>query len=150
MSVNTWLAAKMLRPPAQSAPETSQTLPCLTALSVDHRGSLIKSSLVIPVFHKEQLWGLLVAHHSRSYSISQQQLKVVQMVVDQFSIAIAQNILLTQARKQAKREAIISSIGTLLHSLKDIPLQGALEKAVAAFGGCGGRLCIHNQNSDRG
>ncbi|MEM9276348.1 MAG: GAF domain-containing protein [Cyanobacteria bacterium P01_F01_bin.143] len=110
----------------------------------------VKSSLVIPIFYKEQLWGLLVAHHSRSYSVSQQQLKVMQMVVDQLSVAIAQNILLTQARKQAKREAIISSIGTLLHSLKDIPLQGALEKAVAAFEGCGGRLCILNQTLNCG
>ncbi|MGD1911058.1 MAG: GAF domain-containing protein [Rivularia sp. (in: cyanobacteria)] len=110
----------------------------------------VKSSLVTPIFHKEQLWGLLVAHHSRSYSISQQELKVVQMIVDQLSVAIAQNILLTQARKQAKREAIISSISTLLHSLKDIPLQGALEKAVAAFEGCGGRLCIQNQTFNCG
>ncbi len=105
----------------------------------------VKSSLVTPIFHHEQLWGLLVAHHSESYSVSEQQLKVVQIVVDQLSLAIAQNILLTQAREKAKREAIVSSIATLLHSIKDIPLRSALEKTVAAFEGCGGRICIRNQ-----
>ncbi|MBF2013736.1 MAG: GAF domain-containing protein [Rivularia sp. T60_A2020_040] len=105
----------------------------------------VKSSVVTPIFHQEQLWGLLVSHHSESRSICEQELKIMQMVVDQLSIAIAQNILLTQARQQARREAIISSIVTLLHSLKDIPLQPALEQAVAAFEGCGGRLCIRNQ-----
>ena len=106
----------------------------------------VKSSVVTPIFHQEQLWGLLVSHHSESRAVSEQQLKVVQMVVDQLSLAIAQNILLTQAREKAKREEIISSIVTLLHSSKDIPLQPALEKAVAAFEGCGGRLCIKNQD----
>ncbi|MGB3642210.1 MAG: GAF domain-containing protein, partial [Rivularia sp. (in: cyanobacteria)] len=33
------------------------------------------------------------------------------------------------------------------HSLQHIPLQTALEKAIAAFEGCGGRLCIRNQAS---
>ena len=107
----------------------------------------VKSSLVTPIFHEEQLWGLLVAHHSESYSVSEPQLKAVQIVVDQLSLANAQNTLLNQARSQAKREAIVSSIGTLLHSVKDIPLQAALEKTVAAFEGCGGRLCIKNQDS---
>ncbi len=107
----------------------------------------VNSSLVTPIFHQEQLWGLLVAHHSQSYSVSEQQLKVVQVVVDQLSLAIAQSILLTQARSQAKREAIVISIATLLHSIKDIPLQSALEKTVAAFEGCGGRICIRNQAS---
>ncbi|MEO1560978.1 MAG: GAF domain-containing protein, partial [Cyanobacteria bacterium J06632_19] len=107
----------------------------------------VKSSLATPIFHQEQLWGLLVAHHSESYPVSQQELKVMQIVVAQLSLAIAQNFLLTQARQQGKRESIISSIATLLHSVKDIPLQAALEKTVAAFEGCGGRLCIRNQHS---
>lgn len=112
----------------------------LTAMGVKH-------SVVIPILYQEQLWGLLVAHHSQALSVSEQQLKVMQMVVNQLSLAIAQNILLTQAREKARREAIISSIATLLHSLQDIPLQPALEKTVAAFQGCGGRLCIKNQDS---
>ena len=104
----------------------------------------VKSSVVTPIFHTEKLWGLLVAHHSQSYSVGQQQLKVLQMVVDRLSLAIAQNMLITQTREKAEREAIISSVMTLLHSLPDIPLQSALERVVVAFKGCGGRLCISN------
>ncbi|WP_414620034.1 GAF domain-containing protein [Calothrix sp. CCY 0018] len=106
----------------------------------------VKSSVVTPIFHQEQLWGLLVSHHSESRSVSEQELKVMQMLVAQLSLAITQDFLLTEARSQAKREAIINNIATLLHSLKDIPLQAALEKTVAAFEGCGGRLCIGNPN----
>ncbi|AFY52619.1 bacteriophytochrome (light-regulated signal transduction histidine kinase) [Rivularia sp. PCC 7116] len=107
----------------------------------------VKSSVAIPIFHQEQLWGLLVAHHSETYSVSEQQLTAMQMVVNQLSVAITHNTLLTQASEQAKREAIVSCIATLLHSSKDMPLQAALEKTVAAFKGCGGRLCIRNQTS---
>ena len=110
----------------------------------------VKSSVTAPIFHQEQLWGLLVAHHSETYSISKQQLTILQIVVDQLSLAITQKILLTQAREQAEREAIVNNIATLLHSLKDIPLQAALEQTVAAFQGCGGRLCIKNKASDKG
>ncbi|BAY86997.1 multi-sensor signal transduction histidine kinase [Calothrix parasitica NIES-267] len=107
----------------------------------------VNSSIVVPIFDDEQLWGLLVSHHSQSRSVSEQELEVMQMVVSQLSLAIAHNTLLTQASEKAKREAIVSNIATLLHSSKDIPLQAALEKAVAAFQGCGGRLCIRNQTS---
>ncbi len=105
----------------------------------------VKSSIVIPIFHQEQLWGLLVSHHSHKYSVSEQKLKVMQMVVAQLSVAITQNTLLTQARSQGKREVIVNNITTVLHSLPDIPLVRALEKTVAAFDGCGGRICIKNK-----
>ncbi|MBV6624742.1 MAG: GAF domain-containing protein [Rivularia sp. (in: Bacteria)] len=105
----------------------------------------VKSSVVTPIFHQQQLWGLLVSHYAQPYSVSEQQLAAMQMIVNQLSVAIAQDILLTQAREQIKRESIVSNISNLLHSSKDIPLQIALEKTVAAFQGCGGRLCLKNQ-----
>ncbi len=105
----------------------------------------VKSSIATAIFHQDQLWGLLVSHHSTPHSVSEPELKALQMVVDQLSVAITQNILLTQTRNQAKQEVIINSISTLLHSLQDIPLQAALEKTVTAFEGCGGRLCIRNK-----
>ncbi|XHR80113.1 MAG: GAF domain-containing protein [Gloeotrichia echinulata GP01] len=104
----------------------------------------VKSTLVVPILHQEQLWGLLVSHHSESYSISQYELEAVQIVVDQLSVAIAQSNLLTQARQTAAKEAIINRIASLLHSQPIIELQPALEEAVAAFSGCGGRLCLKN------
>ncbi len=105
----------------------------------------VKFSLVAPILHQDELWGLLVSHHSQSHVLSPYELEAVQMVVDQLSVAIAQSKLLTQAQKKAEREATINRIGTLLHGLPTIVLQLALEATVTAFGGSGGRLCIrHN------
>ncbi|WP_341527029.1 GAF domain-containing protein [Nostoc sp. UHCC 0302] len=104
----------------------------------------VKSSVVAPIIYQDVLWGLLVSHHSESYQISEYDLQAMQMVVDQLSVAIAQSTLLTQAREKAAREAVISRIATLLHSLPTIVLQPALEAAVTALDGIGGRLCIRN------
>ncbi|WGV28668.1 GAF domain-containing protein [Halotia branconii] len=112
----------------------------------------VKSTLVAPIFHQDQLWGLLVSHNAKTRFISESELEAVQMVVEQLSVAIAQSNLFTQARAKAEREAIINRIATLLHSLPTIVLQPALEAAVAALGGSGGRLCIRNEafNLDHG
>ncbi|MGM3306833.1 GAF domain-containing protein [Anabaena sp. WFMT] len=105
----------------------------------------VKSSVVAPIIHEDQLWGLLVSHHSQARDVAEYELEAMQMVVEQLSVAIAQSHLLTQARAKAEREAIINRIATLLHSLPTIVLQPALEATVAAFNGVGGRLCIrHN------
>ncbi|AUB34299.1 GAF domain-like [Nostoc flagelliforme CCNUN1] len=108
----------------------------------------VKSSVVAPIIYQDQLWGLLVSHNSQARLISEYELEAVQMVVEQISVAIAQSTLLTQVRKTGEREAIINRIATLLHSLPTIVLQPALEAAVAAFNGVGGRLCIRNEAFD--
>jgi GAF domain-containing protein len=108
----------------------------------------VKSSVVAPILYQDELWGLLVSHNSQARLISEYELEAIQMVVDQLSVAIAQSTLLTQVRKIAEREAIVNRIATLLHSLPTIVLQPALESAVAAFNGVGGRLCIRNEAFD--
>ncbi|MFS0514154.1 GAF domain-containing protein [Nostoc sp. UIC 10607] len=108
----------------------------------------VKSSVVAPIIYQDQLWGLLVSHNSEPHLISEYELEAVQMVVDQLSVAIAQSTLLTQVRKTAERQGIINRIATLLHALPTIVLQPALEAAVAAFNGVGGRLCIRNEAFD--
>ena len=108
----------------------------------------VKSSVIAPILYQDQLWGLLVSHNSQARLISEYELEAVQMIVDQLSVAIAQSTLLTQVRKTAEREAIINRVATLLHSLPTIVLQPALEAAVAAFNGVGGRLCIRNEAFD--
>ncbi|WP_318528535.1 GAF domain-containing protein [Plectonema radiosum] len=105
----------------------------------------VKSSLVVPILKDKKLWGLLVSHHSQPRSVGEDELEVLQIVVDQLEIAIAHSALLTQVREKAEREAIVSRIATLLHSLPTIILQPALEAAIVAFGGSGGRLCIRNE-----
>jgi diguanylate cyclase (GGDEF)-like protein len=103
------------------------------------------SSLVIPILHHNHLWGLLVSHHTQSRQYSQDELQVVQLLVDQVSIAIAQANLLSQTRQQVHHEATVNHISRLLHSPYDIVRirQSVLDETVKAFEGNGGRLYIN-------
>ncbi len=103
------------------------------------------SSLVVPILHHNQLWGLLVSHHAEPRQYSQDELQVVQLLVDQVSIAIAQANLLSQTRQQVHYEATINQISRLLHTPHDVAKirQSVLEETVKAFQGNGGRLYIN-------
>jgi len=100
----------------------------------------VSSSVVLPLLHREQLWGLLVAHHSQPRQISEDELEIVQLVADQVTIAIEQSYLLGEVRDRARREGTVNRISTLLHAQPGIQLQAALEAAVKALNGSGGRL----------
>lgn len=110
----------------------------------------VQSSLVVPILDSEVqgetlkplLWGLLVSHHSQSREILPEELKLVQQVVDQVAIAIAQSNLYTQTLARQRREEIINRITTLLHKLPKLELQTALEETISALNGIGGRLYI--------
>ncbi|KST67980.1 GAF domain-containing protein [Mastigocoleus testarum] len=102
----------------------------------------VKSSVVLPILYDGKLWGLLACHHSKPRLISEADLELVQMVVEQISVAIAQNTLLSQVPERNLRENSIKHVVTLLHSLSTVELQAALAQAIVAFGGSGGRLCI--------
>ncbi|MEH1846132.1 MAG: ATP-binding protein [Nostoc sp.] len=106
----------------------------------------VQSSLVVPILHRDQLWGLLVSHHSSPREVSERELQVVQLVADQLSIAIAQNTLLEQTRAQANQEATINRVAKLLHSMTEMQLQQALELTVSALQAAGGRIYIAPQN----
>ncbi len=134
------------------SPETGQSLiqedirhysvdPChqeyLTAMGV-------ASSLVVPILHQNQLWGLLVSHHHTSRRYDDRELQIVQLLVDQVSIAIAQSNLLYRARLQADHEAKLNQISSCLHLPLKVPKirQMVVEEAVTALEGSGGRLYI--------
>lgn len=110
----------------------------------------VQSSMVIPIVHydvqtkhlEQKLWGLLVSHHAQPRTVSKQELQIAQGIVDQVSIAIAQSLLLSQARQWHTTESTINWVSTLLHSLPTIELQTALQETVKALQGCGGRLYI--------
>ncbi len=106
----------------------------------------VQSSLVVPILHCQQLWGLLVSHHSLPRQVTERELQVVQLVADQLSIAIAQSTLLEQSRLQAQQEATINRVAKLLHSMTQMQVQQALELTVSALQGAGGRVCIIPQN----
>ena len=106
----------------------------------------VQSSLVVPILHREQLWGLLVSHHSSPRQVTERELQIVQLVADQLSIAIAQSTLLEQTRAQAAQEATINRVGKLLHSMTEMRLQQALELTVSTLQAAGGRVYIVPQN----
>lgn len=104
----------------------------------------VQSSLVVPILHHQQLWGLLVSHHAQSKAFKEQELQLVQKIADQVAVAIAQSHLLTQSREKAAREQLINQIATLLHSPLHIQeiLQTVLEIIVDSVQGSGGRLYL--------
>lgn len=104
----------------------------------------VGSSLTVPILHQNQLWGLLVSHHAQARRYSERELKIVQLLVDQLSIAIAQSNLLFRARNQAEHEATINKISQILHSpLNSLRIrQTVLEQATKVLNASGGRLYI--------
>jgi light-regulated signal transduction histidine kinase (bacteriophytochrome) len=110
----------------------------------------VQASLVVPILHynllqkqvEPQLWGLLVSHHAQPRSFKVRELRLVQQIADQASLAIAQATLLVQAQQQAQREAALNKITNLLHSLPKIQVQEALEETVKLLQGVGGRLYL--------
>jgi len=110
-----------------------------------------RSSLTMPILHRNQLWGLLACHHSKPKRFSDRELNMVQLLVDQLSIAIAQSFLLSQARQQARDEAAINQITSLLHSPLEINeiQQSVIEQTVKHLRGSGGRLYIAAEFGDR-
>lgn len=104
----------------------------------------VYSSLTVPILYQNQLWGLLVSHHSQRRQVSQKELEVVQLLVDQLSIAISQSNLLQQTRQQVQHEATLNQISCLLHSPVSVTeiRQTVLEEIVKALQGAGGRLYI--------
>lgn len=108
----------------------------------------VQSSLVIPILHQAQLWGLLVSHHSEPHDFTAEELDIAQLIVDQLEIAIAQSTLLTQAQLKAQREIDLNQITTSLHSLTTVNCQAALEATMVSLKCDGGRL-LHLGQGDQ-
>lgn len=110
----------------------------------------VKSSLVVPILHQQNLWGFLVSHHSQPKAFSNEELQIVQILTDQVAIAISQSHLLSQTRERARQESLINQISTLLHSPLKIQeiLQIVLERIVTALQGSGGRLYLNSINGE--
>jgi GAF domain-containing protein len=102
----------------------------------------VMASLTVPILQQNHLWGLLVVHHTESYSFSERELQIVQLLVDQVSIAIAQSNLLNQVQPQVHYELTVNRISSLLHNSLNLveTQQTVLEETVKALGGSGGRL----------
>lgn len=116
----------------------------------------VKSSVVVPIilqgeaagpYHPpslkppSQLWGLLVSHHAKPRDVSESELQFIQAVVDQVAVAIAQSVLLTHVRAQARQEANINQVTALLQTSPTVDWQDALEAATSTLK-AGGRLYL--------
>ncbi|WP_353932156.1 diguanylate cyclase [Okeanomitos corallinicola TIOX110] len=104
----------------------------------------VAASLAIPILYHNHLWGLMVAHHTQPRPFTGQELQIVQLLVDQLLIAIAQNHLFIQAQQQAQQELAISKIKNWLGSSLDQEdtHQSILQHIVTALEGNGARLYI--------
>jgi GAF domain-containing protein len=102
----------------------------------------VMSSVIVPIMDREHLWGLLASHHSDPRTILPNELQLLQGVVDQLSVAIAHSELLARAEEKAQLQTCINRINSFLHTSDSIDLQPALEEAISALKGSGGRLCI--------
>ncbi len=145
VNLKTKTICKILSPNwnVKSSPvETTNYLPVDShyAQALTNMGAMF--SIVIPIFHQETAWGLLAAHHSEGHFISTRRFEVLQMVVEQLSVAVAQQLLRTQTQTKAEEETVFNRIVNLLQGTSTPEFQPALETAVAAFQGCGGRLCM--------
>lgn len=105
----------------------------------------VSSSLAIPILNQHHLWGLLVSHHAKSRRYSEREIEIVQLLVDQMSIAIAQSDLLNRTRHQARDESVLNKISGLLHSPLDLKKirQTVLKETVIALRADAGRLYIN-------
>ena len=147
------LAAQQIGVSSLDCPETGESITDdirfrpVHSCHVEYLRSMgVQSSLVVPILHHDQLWGLLVSHHSLPRQVTERELQIVQLVADQLSIAIAQSTLLEQTRAQAAQEATINRVAKLLHSMTEMQLQQALELTVSGLQGAGGRVYIVPQN----
>ncbi|MBR8838581.1 MAG: GAF domain-containing protein [Stigonema ocellatum SAG 48.90 = DSM 106950] len=117
----------------------------------------VKSSVVVPIVLEAQqtgtneppslrstaqLWGLVVSHHSEPRNVTEKELQFIQAVVDQVAVAITHSILLNQVRAQARQEANINRITSLVYTPHKVIWKTALEEAVTTFNGSGGRLYL--------
>ncbi len=105
----------------------------------------VASSLAIPILNQHHLWGLLVSHHAKPRRYSEREIAIVQLLVDQMSIAIAQSDLLNRTRHQARDESVLNKISGLLHSPLDLKKirQTVLKETVSALRADAGRLYIN-------
>lgn len=104
----------------------------------------VSCALTVSILYQNNLWGLLSCHEIKPRQFSESELKIVQLLVDQVSIAIAQCNLLLQAQQQARDEVIINQIDRILHS--PLPVahkkQTVLQQIGKALQGSGARLYV--------
>ncbi len=104
----------------------------------------VVSSLSVPIFYEDELWGLLVAHHSDPRHYTELELQTIQLLSNQVSIAVAQSMLMAQAQEQVRQEQALQQIRYRLSTATHLPeiWPTVLQESVDVLGGDSGRLYI--------
>ncbi|MEB3279907.1 MAG: diguanylate cyclase [Lyngbya sp.] len=107
-------------------------------------GMGVLSSLVIPIFQWEQLWGLVVAHHSDPRRYNEAELQTLELFSKQVSLAIAQTMMLAQAEHQRQQEKAIARLNQIFAQNldNDQTWQRILQESIAILEADGGRLYL--------
>ncbi len=81
----------------------------------------VRANLVVPILKREQLWGLLIAHHCSSpRQWPQFEIDLLTSLASQVAIAIQQSQLYEQAQSQALREQAINQVTQAIRSSLDL------------------------------
>jgi diguanylate cyclase (GGDEF)-like protein len=105
-------------------------------------GMGVLSSMSMPILYWDELWGLLVAHHSEPRRFSEQELQTIELLSKQISLTLAQKTLLIQAQQQRKQEEFIERIEQILltHLDEAEAWQNILEETLNQLNANGGYL----------
>ncbi|PZV26952.1 MAG: diguanylate cyclase [Snowella sp.] len=74
----------------------------------------VLSSVSLPIFYQDALWGLIAIHHSQPRRFSGQELESLELLSQEVTLVIAQSILTAQVRHQSYQESILAHISDLL------------------------------------
>ncbi|WP_158535114.1 GAF domain-containing protein [Acaryochloris thomasi] len=104
----------------------------------------VRAVLMAPIFHQQDLWGMLMIYHTSARPFSVVEIEPVWLAVEQLSAIIAQHQggSRTSSKITEPSESAISLIAHVLHLEPTLDLQAALETTVRAFHGSGGRLYL--------
>jgi diguanylate cyclase (GGDEF)-like protein len=102
----------------------------------------VLSSMSMPILYWDELWGLLVAHHSEPRRFSEQELQTIELLSKQISLTLAQKTLLLQAQHQREQERFIEIIERILVTNLDESeaWQNILEETINQLNADGGNL----------
>lgn len=103
----------------------------------------VRANLVVPIFIREQLWGLLIAHQQRARSWTEFEIDLVRQLADQIGIALSQAQLLNQeiqqreelARSQAALRNLSAALESAVEGISQIDLEGRYIHVNPAYAG---------------
>jgi diguanylate cyclase (GGDEF)-like protein len=105
----------------------------------------VKASITYPIIIQEQLWGLLLIHHSHSQDWQKSQLVMLELLAERLTLLITTQQLADSQNALLHRENTLKKIRNLLQSEQaNLPMKEILDTVVHQIGGCGGRIYLKN------